>query len=518
MLGGDDLDLLSPLRFLRPGEMPRGFPSGHDRDELAEALTRWNADLDHPRAKELGERLGDPATRVVVTGQQPGLYGGPLLALTKMIAAVRWAETLTDRGQPAVAVFWVATEDHDWKESTRAAFLTRKGPKSYDLGEDRAPLHPLGNRTFGEDLDALSRQVEDELGSDLAAAGFRQGATMYRQGAGFGDAFCRLMIGLLGDRAPLFLDSMDVSVKRLQGPFLRRLVERRQKIDEALVAGSVEVEERGYSRQVGHSAGAAPLFLLTDDGERRRILWDGDDGYKLRGALGERFAVDDLLRIVDEHPERLSPSALARPAIQDGLLGTTLQVMGPSEISYLTQAGGVYWVLEVEPPCTTLRPQVLFLETKQAEHLDELGVSLAEVLRAESIDQLLADRLGEDFIEPAKKRLEAVLDALKGPVLDVDPTLERPFEKTRDQVGRALDQLGGKVASAIARRHDVWRQRLHQIVDACLPDGHLQERHFSVANYLARYDKAFVDIYFEELELDPRRLQVFEIAPFGGDA
>ena len=113
LLENRDRDLLSPLRFLPPGELPVGEPpppeTFADRGALAAALGRTAQEYGHPRAAELAERLADPRTRVVITGQQPGLYGGPLLSLTKMAAAVRFAETLEEQGTPAVAIFWVAT-------------------------------------------------------------------------------------------------------------------------------------------------------------------------------------------------------------------------------------------------------------------------------------------------------------------------------------------------------------------------------------------------------------------------
>lgn len=510
-LAGRDLDLLEPLRSLPPGELPPGEPPPTDRRELARALGAANAAWGHPRAAELAERLADAATLVTVTGQQPGLYGGPLLALTKMAATVRYAEALAAAGRPAVPVFWVATEDHDWRELTRVAVLTRAGTKSYDLGDDDAELAPVGLRTFDERLADLERRIADDLGSEAAAERFRGLSRWYRPGAGFGDAFCRLFVELLGERAPLFLDSMDPDVKRLQRPWLRRLVERRREVDQALVRASGEVERRGYSPQVRYEAGECPLFLV-EDGRRRRVLWQDEDGFTLRGGGDEKRPLERLLAAIDERPETVSPGVLARPAIQDALLGTTLQVMGPAETSYLAQAKAVYRELEVPAPWTTLRPQALVLEARQVEHLVELGVSLEEVLD-KGVEEILADKLGEDLVTPAREKLEATLDELGDGVLGVDATLEKPMKKTRDQIGRALDQLASKIAAAVARRNEVWNRRLGQVQEACRPEGHLQERHLTVAHYVARYGPSFVEAYWSDFDLDPRRLQVLTIRP-----
>ncbi|HEY4573069.1 MAG TPA: bacillithiol biosynthesis BshC, partial [Thermoanaerobaculia bacterium] len=111
-LAGRDLDLLEPLRFLGPGGLPPVPPqpkTAASRRELAEALAVANRGYGHPGADRLAARLADPAVRVVVSGQQPGLLGGPLFTLAKMVAVSRWAAALEEAGEPAVAVFWVAT-------------------------------------------------------------------------------------------------------------------------------------------------------------------------------------------------------------------------------------------------------------------------------------------------------------------------------------------------------------------------------------------------------------------------
>ncbi len=531
-LNGRDRDLLAPVRFLGAGELPQGPAPAIDRRELARALAMANAAYGHPAAAAQAARLADPATRVVVTGQQPGLYGGPLYALSKMAAAVKWAEAIDAAGEPAVAIFWVATEDHDFSEVARAAFLSRDGVRRVDLGADPAPLLPVGMRTFGPNL----KKVEQEL------EGFDLPDRWYRPDARFGEAFCRFMVSVLGERAPLMLDSMLPEVKLIQRPILSRLVERRAAVEAAQSLADAEIERRGYPLQVKPRPGLSPLFMLHDQA-RRRIEWTGD-GYTLRGVAPEGRPenkprpLDQLRRILTDNPAIISPGVLARPAVQDAILGTTLQVMGPAELSYMAQVAAVYPVLEIEPPWTTLRPQALVLEERHAGYLEELDVCLAELLAVSSskgaeadLDQLVAAKLGEDLIGPARRRIEQILDDLQGPLAAIDPGLAGPLRKTRGHIGRGLDQLGGKVAGAIARRHQVWRRRLEQVRASCLPGGQAQERLLSVAHFTGRYGaprrrsaleagsseggqaEHFGGVLLEQLGLDPRRLHVIRVSP-----
>jgi bacillithiol biosynthesis cysteine-adding enzyme BshC len=507
-LAGRDLDLLAPLRFLPAGKLPSPASSASaGRGDLARALAISNRAYGNENADRLAQRLADPATRVVVTGQQPGLLGGPLYCLAKMVAASRWAAALEEAGEPAVAVFWVATEDHDWAEATQTAVLTAEGARAFDLGPDPEPLAPLGMRTLGPAVEDMLREIGAAVPGGFYAEWLSTVARWYRPNARFGEAFCRLMAHLLGPRCPLLLDAMDPALKSAQRPWLRRLIERRHQLEETLARRDADIESRGYPLQVSPQRGASPLFLLRN-GQRRRIEWQ-DEGFALRGGESKPEPIEELLRIVEENPSVISPGVLARPAVQDAVLGTCLQVLGSGELSYMAQAAGTHEILEVEAPWATLRPQSLVLEAKQLEKLEDLGIPLATLLgEPGGLDRWLAERSGGDLVGPARQRIEETLTALREPALAADPNLERPFEKTREQILRALDLFGEKAVAAAARKNEVENRRVQQLREACLPLGKPQERVISSAHFPGKYGRQFVESYWEQMELDGAHLQV----------
>jgi len=61
----------------------------------------------------------------VVSGQQAGLFTGPLYTIYKALSAVKLAGCLTQRNTKAVPVFWIASEDHDFVEVAAAEFINR---------------------------------------------------------------------------------------------------------------------------------------------------------------------------------------------------------------------------------------------------------------------------------------------------------------------------------------------------------------------------------------------------------
>ena len=511
-LRGEDRDLLAPMSFLAPGDAlpPRpASAAAPDRAALAAGLADANRAYGHPRADELAEKLARPGTRVVVAGQQPGLLGGPLYTFSKLLAVARWAAALEEAGEEAVGVFWVATEDHDFQEVARATVLAPDGPVEVDLGPDPEPLAPVGARTLGPEVERALAELRRAMPGDRYAEWLDRVAAWYRPDARFGEAFCRLMAHLAGERCPLLLDAMLPAVKTAEQPWLVRIVERRDEVEAAFARADAAVGRRGHPLQVHPQRGVSPLFLHSR-GERRRIAWAGGDRFELRGGEGAPRPVGELLETIAENPVAVSPGVLARPVVQDAILGTDLMLLGPGELSYLPQAAPLYEVLGAAAPHVALRPQVLVVESHEVDKLDEADLTLAQLLAPrEDLERVLAAGADGDFTAAPRERLEEVLAGLEEPALALDPNLERPLEKTRDQVLRAFDAFAGKVRSSAARRDEVRAGRVAKLRETVLPGGRLQERVVASAHYPGKYGaERFTASVWEQMELDGAVLQV----------
>ena len=509
-LDGRDLDLLEPLRFALPGDvdtLTAPADPALDRGPVAAALRERNERYGHTDAARLTEALADPETLVVITGQQCGLGAGPLFTLTKAVACTLWAEELTRRGRRAVPLFWMASEDHDFAEVARAYFPTA-GPDALTLGEDSAPLRPVGDRPLGSAAEALLARVLDAAPND----DYRRRIEDCRQHFGadrcFTDSFARLIVRFLGDRCPLLVDSQLPALKSASVAVQRRLIERREAVDRVLEAAAAELERRDIRLPVRSKRGEAPLFLIGSGGERRRVVWDGVGGYRLRG--GGSGTVEELTGTLDRDPEALSPGVLARPAVQDAVFGTALTILGPGELAYMTQARALYEALDVPAPAITLRPQVLLLGARERRWLTRLeaeGIDLANVLsRPDDLERRLAERCELDFIASARAKIDSAVGDLAAGHDSVDPSLAGAWRKTGANLKRTLDQFERRVVAAAARRDDVLKGRIDRLRAHCLPNGHLQEREFTSLHCLASYGSELVR-RLSSIDLDPRRLQ-----------
>jgi hypothetical protein len=279
-------------------------------------------------------------------------------------------------------------------------------------------------------------------------------------------------------------------------------------VEDALAGRAAAIVAGGYPLQVAPQPGAAPLFALAGS-ERRRVLWSGD-GWLLRGAADATpRPIDELIALIAANPAVVSPNVLARPVLQDAVFGTSVFVMGPGELSYAAQAAPLYDLLGVSPPALAPRPRALVLEERQIASLAEAGLDprllmapIAEVERA------LAARHDGDPVGPAQARALAELEALRGEALALDPNLERPWEKTHEQVRTAFERFGEKLTRARAQRDQVAQRRLGALRDFAMPGGVPQERVLAGAHLVGRFGGGVVDAIWRQLELGSDGVQL----------
>ena len=140
------------------GTLPAGKPRRIHADALASMLPGPGRD-----------RLANGEVLTITTGQQPGLFTGPLYTVFKALSAIALADRIErERGVPVVPVFWVAGDDHDFAEANHAWVLGRDGePVKITLRERAhdAPQLPLFRESLGSDigaaLDALDAALPD---------------------------------------------------------------------------------------------------------------------------------------------------------------------------------------------------------------------------------------------------------------------------------------------------------------------------------------------------------------------
>lgn len=480
----------------------------HDRrrTEIATVIADQQARRGAPaRAREQGRLLADRRTVAILTGQQAGLFGGPLFTLLKALTALKLANQLSrDHGVPAVAIFWIDAEDHDWEEvRSCTVFDHTLTPRTVSLpsrpGADPAPVANVA-------LDAAIAKTLDDLAAVLPETEFRASILeglhrAYQPGIGMADAFGRWMEQVLGERGLVVYDSSDPASKPLVSQvFARELSMPGQTGRLAALAGS-DLTARGYHAQVHAQDDSLALFHL--EGGRRSIRQQ--DGRFLVGD--QQYAAPALVQQATERPAGFSPNVLLRPVVQDTLFPTVCYVAGPNELAYLGQLRGVYQHFGVPMPLMYPRASATLVDAATARFLNKYKMPL-EALQPQdeaALNELLKTQIPaavEDSFAEAAQAIEAQMARVIGAIPALDPTLEGAARSTLTRMQHDLQTLHNKMISAAKRRDETLRRQFVHARSLTFPGGHAQERTIGFVSFLNQYGPALVDRLDAELPLD----------------
>ena len=474
---------------------------------LADALERQSLGLGaEPTTLANIAKLRSGA-RAVVTGQQVGLLGGPLLTLLKAATAIARARQATAAtGVEHVPIFWLATEDHDLEEVDQVSLLTKTSIETLRLGA-KFPHHdvPVGDVILDGHIDGLLDQAADLLGYTPICNLLRecygyQIANDY--GPTFGSAFARLMTRLFAEQGLIVMDAAGRDFHALGAPALRYAIEHAEELEAALLARTAELEFSGYHAQVLVKPGASLLFLVSDvEGQpgvrSRQILRRLPDGTWKAGAgnSAQSYSTAELLAILDSEPERLSPNALLRPVFQDAILPTTAYVGGPAEVAYFAHSAVLYERILCRVTPILPRLSATLIEPAIGAVMAQHEVSLPDAMQ--STDEL-AQRLGARAMPiEAKRRLAAAGNALDEALTaaqdylgTLDESLGKSAEVSASKMRYQMDRLRRLAATYELNKEASLRKHAEAMTLHLFPEGHPQERVIAGAWFLAAYEAA----------------------------
>jgi bacillithiol biosynthesis cysteine-adding enzyme BshC len=455
----------------------------------------------HCVSEEARERLvaiREGRGRVVTTGQQPQLFGGPLYVLYKGLTAVRAAAEIERRtGRPCLAVFWVAADDHDWQEVASVDFLDReerlqrltvaptRGRAHRSVGP--SPLPDLIGSVVGEFLGALETSPTGQAWTAALEEA-------YVPGRSFTEAFISVAGSWFRDLPIAFLDSAHPELRRSAIPLLSEVIERNDEVREALGLGAMAVEASGFEPQLAHMERAIPLF--RDGGLERFRLRAGPDGIQVDSA-GEHASEHDLVAEIEAEPGRFSPSAALRPILESWLLPVARTVLGPGEIAYWTQLQPLFDRLDVRMPSVQPRDSWRVIETRVQRLLEKVGISAEEARHPESIRRRILESNRPASVmqrlNDLDERMVREYDALASAVDSELPGLRSAVGKSRKRARDAVRELGSTVDRVVADRQHIVLGQLDRIVAHLYPEGDPQERRITASAFLASHGRRFLD-------------------------
>lgn len=456
------------------------------KDKYIAALADYHKELGiKDSQQELREKLSGNNALVVVTGQQLGLYGGPMFTIYKTMAAILLARKYEEKlARPVIPVFWLADEDHDFEEIAWAGITGRKDFQKIRLNQEGKNI-PVSEESVTEEIANFKAKVKEELfETDFSEALWEQLDRHYKAGNTHGQAFAGLINEWFAGEGLLIAGSNFKPIKKLLATEFSHSIDKADTIFEAIETKSSELEQE-FHRQVMN--GDSNLFYLSGKG-RMKIHHDGENW-----TAGEAtWTKSELLDEISQTPEKFSPNVFMRPIIQDKLLPTLGYVAGPGELAYYGQMKNLYQEFDLQMPPVFPRFCGTLVESAIARIVEKLPFKICEYekriedLESEFLEQTDTVDIEKVFGQWKKKLEDAAEDPLKV-INEIDPTLDGTVGKTVAGFSNELDKLKGRVYRSIKKQEEIQINRIEKIKVNLFPDGGLQERSVSPVYFMNKY-------------------------------
>jgi bacillithiol synthase len=487
------------------------------REKVSAILQRQNQSWDaSPQTVANIERLRRGAS-AVVTGQQVGLFGGPMFSIYKALSAVKLAEEAAAAGTDTVPIFWLATYDHDLAEVNHVSLPGADGMlRTLTTSSHSVPNTPVSEVRFGEEIGPVVEEAASLLGDSEASELLRE---CYRAGESLGTAFARLFARLFAEWGVIVLDASDPDLHRVAAPIYRAAIERAEDLTAALLARGQVLEKAGYYQQVKVTPSSGLLFTLH--GGARTAIHRPGANHPAEFLIGtengaEKLSAPDLIDRINAAPESFSPNVLLRPVVQDYLLPTLAYAGGSAEAAYFAQAGAVYETLLGRVTGIVPRFSATLVEAKIQHKLQPYGLTVpevfqgGEVLRRRLASHLLSEDLRSAF-ERAGKSIADSFSALKESLAKLDPTLVDASQTGASKVQYQLERLRERAMAAELRRSQVIGRHAEILSNALYPNEALQERGIAGVYFLARQGTELLQAIYEAIRTDCHDHQILEL-------
>jgi uncharacterized protein YllA (UPF0747 family) len=437
-------------------------------------------------ARERLERVAAAGGVVVTTGQQPGLFGGPVYTWSKAIGALGMADALEEIGVAAAPVFWAATDDGDFEEASITTVAIRGGVRDLRLAPAPPPGTPMSRTPMGA-LDAELAALAEACGSAPYAEALEAARAAYAGGRTVGEAYLVLLRRILEPLGIPVLDASHPAVREASRSLVGEAIVRAAAIDAALEARDAELVAAGHRPQVERVAGLAPVFAI-------------EEGIKRRLRVGEPVPAD----------RELAPNVLLRPVVERAILPTVAYLAGPGELAYFAQVSAVAEALGAAAPLALPRWSVTIVEDHIAKLLRRLDTSEEELRDPHAAAGRLARIAMPATVGRALGTLRETVTSELGRVAE-DPEAGKllpvpALEGAARALGHRLDRLERRFVAAVKREEVQLMTDLATARGYFFPHDGRQERVLNFLPFLARQGRALLEAMVAEATRHAREI------------
>ena len=492
-----DLGAFLGMRARTVQELLRRAPTGAGRLLSREALVkslRAYAERHQapPEVFANAEALLDQDVHVVVTGQQPGLLGGPLFTFHKVATAIRLCrEIAAESGKKVVPVFWNHSDDHDLDEANRLFLVNQQQEVQrfrLELNRTNEPLRAIG---CGREMEKVLAEIDSLLPQSEHRDWLLALCKPRHPDEALGDQLARLLFATFGRYGLCVVEPRDLPPEAFEP--LTRWWTKSDEVRDKVKQTCADLADVGIDVTLDPST--TMMFELA--GGAREPLADGE-------AVGRA--------------QDLSPGVLLRPLWQDACLPTLAFVVGPGELAYLCAVAPLYRLLGVPQPVFVPRASMTLVEPSMQRLLTRFSLDLPDLDQGPDklAEKLLTANDGsdiEDALDDLQAKIKSSLDGISPKLSAIDASMLGALDRARSKAAEEIDRLLQKVRNARQNREGTGIKQLRRLCNTLRPRNRPQERVLGPLQYLNAYGPRLGEVLVDAA--DPFRIEhgVLELGP-----
>ncbi len=452
----------------------------------------------------------------VVTGQQVGLFSGPLYTIFKALTAIKLAESLNQNSLGCfVPVFWLASNDHDFEEINHITLLGKEN-KIEEIkyqGNSSNLKIPVSKIVLSAEISNCIQQLNNlTYDSEFKPEILSQLETAYQSGRSFVEAFAQWMTRIFKSYGLIFMDAANPELKNLGKDVFYTEIAQNSPSTQCALETSRKLIEKNYKPQIQLHEGILNLFLVE---EERQTIQFRDDDYSIKGKP-QTFRKDKLLQLLEKQPHKFSPNVLLRSLYQDTLLPTVAYVGGLSEVAYFAQMKEVYKRFNLPMPIIYPRKSLTLIEKKVDKALKTYSLKLQDIWRNADgkIKEITKEKIPKSLDKAFKtttSNLDKDLKDIKQETMAFEPTLEKSVDLTIGKIHHQINLLEKKIFKASKKQNTIMMQRMHIAKSSLYPNQRLQERVFNITPFLIKYGFSLMDRLYKAVDITHHDHQLFKL-------
>jgi bacillithiol biosynthesis cysteine-adding enzyme BshC len=466
---------------------PPTFP----RDQLVELTLEFNQRVGASEETFQNlEKLRSSKTLAVVTGQQPGFFGGPAFTVYKALTAVRLAQILNEEGYSAVPVFWLASDDSDFQEVRSTSFFDAGG-------ELFAASYPGPQKNSSRMVGTIPLNAVEECFSHLQERGpkgeFQKEVLQilqdtYSPTKNFREALGSWLSQLFRPYGLVLFDALLPQYKQGLESLFSVAIEKRQDIVQALQERAEVLKEKGFESQV--RVQDSESFIFWTEGEERYKLEYEAEQYQKKAGTPLQLSGQQLLEDLGKQAGRLAPNVLLRPIVQDHLFPTVAYVGGAAEVAYYAQICAIspFWNKEM---AVFPRVGITLVDRKAQRLLKKYGLKVTDVLQRtpQEISRRIVEGKDPEQIlgklESVQEELKSALKSLGSDIVKIDPTVAEMLGGAEKKILYQIEKIQKRFVANHQNQQENFGQHLDYLYSHLFPKGKLQERVLSFNQFMS---------------------------------